>query len=244
MNVSHSIHPLLALAVLAGIAATPVAAQPVTITFAAQQYGSALGKADGGELPAESLIRFGYFSMPFEEVVAGVGNPTLLESSFIQLAATRVGYFGGSTVLDESGAVVSQQEASSPYDEAPGLFGHTLTYDPVAMGLMTTRYFLWVIDSEDGGDANEYALFSDADWTAPTLGEATYDVSTVDPAEASDVYAADRGPEISSVPGFGPLNKLRPIQGIPAPEPHLPALLLLAAGALGWRRRRSHPLES
>lgn len=225
-------------------AAAHTLAQPVTITFAAQQYASALGAADGGELPAESLIRFGYFSLPFEDVVAGIGNPSLLESSFIQLAATRVGYFGGSTVLDETGAVVSQQEAASPYEEAPGLFGHSLTYDPAAMNLMTTRYFLWVVDTPAADGATEFGLFSDADWTSPTFGEATYDVSTVDPNNPSDVYEADRGPEISSVPGFGPLNKLRSIEGIPVPEPQLPALVLAAASVLGWRRRRTHPLDS
>ena len=221
--------------------APPAPAQPVTLTFAAQQYGSALGQSDGSELPAESLVRFGYFTVPFEQVMAGLGNPSLLESSFIQLAQTRVGYFGGTTVLDATGAVVSNQEPASPYEEAPGLFGHTLTYDPAAMGLIEARYYLWVIDAPDTASATEFGLFSDADWRTPGFPDSpTYDTATVDPANPLDLYAADRGPEISSVPGFGPLNKLRPIEGIPVPEPHLPALVLAAAGFLGWRRRRPH----
>jgi hypothetical protein len=238
MNLPRSTRALLGLALLAA-APDPGAAQPVTITFAAQQYGSALGNAEGGELAAESLIRFGYFSIPLSEVVAGLETPGLLESSFIQLAATRVGYFGGTTILDATGAVISNQEPSSPYEEAPGLFGHTLTYDPEAMGLMAARYFLWVVDTPDAGNANQYSLFSDDAWISPsTIGEVVYDVSTTDPNDPDDVYHADRGPELSSVPGFGPLNKLRAIEGIPAPEPGLPALLLTATGLLVWRRRR------
>lgn len=230
--------------VLCCAAAAPLTAEPVTITFSAQQPGSGLAHADGTELPAESSVRFGYFSVPFEQVVAGVGTPSLLESSFIQLAATRIGYFGGSTVLDESGNVFENSEPPSPWEGAPGLFGHTLTYDPAAMGLMATRYFLWVTDTADASGATEFALFSDADWTSPAFGEATYDVSTVNPVNPLDLYAADRGPEISSVPGFGALNKLRTIEGIPVPEPELPVLMLAAAGLLAVRRRRAHLLDS
>ena len=243
MNPPFSMRSFLGLVLCCG-AAIPLAAEPVTITFSAQQPGSGLAHADGIELPAESSVRFGYFSIPFEQVVAGIGTPSLLESSFIELAATRIGYFGGSTVLDESGNVFSNSEPPSPWEGAPGLFGHTLTYDPAAMGLMATRYFLWVSDTPDAGSATEFGLFSDADWTSPAFGEATYDVSTVNPANPLDLYAADRGPEVSTIPAFGALNKLRTIEGIPVPEPHLPALLLLAGGLLGCRRRRANSLES
>lgn len=236
-----------ALGGLLGLLAAAVTAhsQPVTLTFAAQQFGSGLGRSNGTEIPAESLIRFGYFTIPFEQVVAGVGNPSLLESSFIQLAQTRVGYFGGFTVLDETGAVVDNDEPSSPYDEAPGLFGHTLTYDPAALGLMAARYYLWVVDAPDTASATEFGLFSDAGWQSPVFPDSpTFDVATVDPSNPSDLYHGDRGPEQSAVPGFGSLNKLRPIENIPVPEPQLPVLVLAGAGLLVSRRRRAHPLES
>jgi hypothetical protein len=234
---------LLGLALL-GAAITGAHAQPVTITFGAQQYGSALGQADGSELPPESLVRFGYFSIPLDQVAAEAGNPSLLDSSFIELAATRIGYFGGFTLLDATGEVVDVQEASSPYDEAPGLFGHTLTYDPEAMGLMATRYFLWVVDAPELSGATQSGLFSDADWLSPSFGEATYDVTTVDPLNPQDFFGADRGPEQSSIPGFGPMNKLRPLNATPVPEPQLALLLVSAATALGLRRRRGHSLDS
>jgi hypothetical protein len=226
---------------LLGIVGRPAGAQPVTLTFGAQQYGSGIGTVEGGDLPTESLVRFGYFSLSVEQVVAGLGAPALLEQSFIELASTRIGYFGGETILDGTGAVISHTLPPSPYEDAPGLFGHTLSYDPEAMGLMATRYFLWVVDTQDAEDASYFGLFSDNAWVSPGFGEATYDVSTTDPDDPDDVYHADRGPELSSVPGFGPLNKLRAIEGIPAPEPGLPALLLTAAGLLTWRRRRPNP---
>jgi hypothetical protein len=234
---------ILALALL-GAARPAAQAQPVTITFGAQQIGSALGLEDGSALPQESLIRFGYFSIPLEQVAAGAGNPSLLDSAFIELAATRIGYFGGYTILDQSGNVVDGQEAHSPYDEAPGLFGHTLTYDPEAMGLMATRYFLWVVDAPELSGATQSGLFSDADWLSPSFGEATFDVSTVDPLNPADVFAADRGPEQSSIPGFGPVNKLRPLNTTPVPEPHLAFLLLAATATFGLRRRRPQLLPS
>jgi hypothetical protein len=234
-------------ALLAWAAATapPAVALPVTITFSAQNYGSGMGGSNGLELPAESLVRFGYFTIPTEQVVAGVGTPSLLDASFIELAKTRIGYFEGSTVLDETGAILSHTESNSPYEEGPGLFGHSVTYDPEALDLLATRFFLWIVDSPELDTATEFGLFSDPAWLSPNTpgGDTVYDMSSVDPQNAQHVYHGDRGPEISALPGLGPLNKLRPISGIPAPEPHLPALLLLAAATLGWRRRRSHPLN-
>lgn len=232
----------LALAGLAG-SADFARGQPVTVTFSAQGFGSALGLVEGTELPAESLVRFGYFSIPFEQVVAGLGVPSLLDDSFVELASTRVGYFGGYTILDGTGAVFDHSEdPSSPYEEAPGLFGHSLTYDPEAMNLLAARFYLWVVDTPELANANQFGLFSDSGWLTPnTPGEAVYDVSQVDPNDPADLFHADRGPETSPVV-LGPLNKLRPIEGVPVPEPGLPALLVLAtAAAAGWRRR-PHPL--
>ncbi|MFN0128731.1 MAG: PEP-CTERM sorting domain-containing protein [Verrucomicrobiales bacterium] len=229
----------LALAGLAG-ATGLTQGQPVTVTFSAQEIGSALGVAEGTELPAESLVRFGYFSISFEQVVAGLGTPSLLEDSFIELASTRIGYFGGSTVLDGTGQVLDNfEDPSSPFEEAPGLFGHSLTYDPEAMSLLEARFYLWVVDTPELANASQFGLFSDSGWLTPnTPGEAIYDLSQVDPNDPADLFHADRGLETSSIGGFGPLNKLRPIEGVPVPEPGLPALLLLAtAAAAGWRRR-------
>ena len=215
-------------------------AGPVTISFGAQQYGSAIGLADGTELPVESLVRFGYFNIPLEQVAARGGNFSLLNDSFIELASTRIGYFGGTTQLDDSGQIAQVNEAASPYEEAAGLFGHTVTYDPDLLGLQATRHYLWIMDAPTAAGATQYGLFSDADWIAPTFGEAIYDVSTVDPLATQDLYFADRGPEQSSIAGFGPLNKLRQVNATlsPVPEPSLTLLVLAATTVLGLRRRR------
>lgn len=230
-------------AVFCAMAATGHAG-PVTLTFGSQLTGAALGQANGTELPAESLIRFGYFTIPLEQVAAGLNDLSLLNSNFIQLAATRIGYFGGSTVLDDTGSVVSVEETNSPYEAYPGLFGHTLSYDPEALGLMAMRYYLWVVDAPELSGATQHGLFSDADWVSPSFSTETYDVSTVSPVDPMDLFAADRGPELSSVQDMGPLNKLRLLDLTPVPEPQLPLLLLTAATALGLRRRRAHSLDS
>ncbi len=247
MTASGTTRLLFALASMAGIAGH-APAQPVTITFSAQEPGSVLGLADGsGELPVESLVRVGYFSIPHDQVLARLDTPSLLEPSFTQLASTRIGYFGGFTGLDNNGAVFENyEEPGGPNREGPGLFAHSLTYDPEAMGLRATQFYLWVVDTPVFEDATEFGLFSHSGWTSSpnTPGESIYEVNQVNPFDPMDLLHADRGPELSSIAGFGPLNKLRAIEGMPVPEPALPALLLAAAAWIGWQRRRSGSLLS
>ena len=102
------------------------------------------------------------------------------------------------------------------------------------------------MDAPTAAGATQHGLFSDADWIAPTFGEAIYDVSTVDPLATQDVYFADRGPEQSSIAGFGPLNKLRQVNATlsPVPEPSLTLLVLAATTVLGLRRRRPITTQS
>lgn len=206
----------------------------VTVTFGAQEMGSPLGLFDGTDLPTGNLVRFGYFTLTNSEVEANSGDLPLLNAAFQELAFTNVGYFGGSTVLDDTGAVTSHDDGLF-YNVAVGLFAHDLTFAPEALGLLNTQYFMWAFNSPDINTATENAIFSDDGWKTPAFGSTVFDIRTVDPLSDSDVYLAVRGPE-DSVLGLGDLNKLQPVTPVPEPQ----GALLVAAG-LAWilTRRRS-----
>ncbi len=200
-----------------------------TITYSAQETGSALGGIDGTELPIGSLVRFGYFD-PVVDIAASWGNISLLDSSFTELGRTLTGHFNGNTTWDETGMVTSSDIGQN--FGVPGAFAASVTLDAAALGNTTTRMYIWAFDSSTVAAATAHAVFSDAAWTIGAKFTATFEVSAVNPSDPTDIYLAQLGPETSpNVTGL--LNKL-----IAVPEPSALLFSLLGLGSLVFSRRR------
>ncbi len=236
MFLTHPMKKLTKLmACTAGLWLTASASQagPFTVTFSAQNNGSPLGLSNGTDLPTGSLVRFGYFTIPLNDVLAKFDQISLLNGCFVELAYTQIGMFGGSTSLNNDFSVASRSDGLST-PGAVGVFAHNVTFDAQAMNLIgTTNFWIWAFNTDSINTATEHGMFSADSWTTSSFGTAVFDVGDTSPSDPTDIYQATKGPEQSSLE-LGTLNKL-----IPVPEPT--SGLLASFGLLFLvSRRRVH----
>lgn len=201
----------------------------VTVTFAAQDTGSALGTVEGQNLQVGALVRFGYFD-PLADLNAMINDLSLLNTFFRELGKIQVGHFDGHTTYNSDMQVVSYSGGTN-YN-VPGAFAGKVTLDPSISTLATTRLYMWAFDSSAFENARAHAIFSDDAWRFPTFGTDTFSVASASPSDINDFYYATRGPETSSGVG-GLINKLNPV-----PEPGSITTLSLALSTLLFRRHR------
>ena len=205
-------------------------AEVITVTFSAQGSGSALANSSGEALPTGSLVRLGYFDDISDSSIVGMqGNVSLLDEFFTVVAEAMVGFFGGSTILEEDGTVKSFDPGSNEFP-ADGAFAHVVTFDPVPLERDGDRLVLWAFNSDTIATATEMGIFADDEWVTPSSLTLFPDVRSVDPE--TDLYVAVKGPEVSELVG-GEFNKL-----VPIPEPSTGALALLGLTGLVLKRRR------
>jgi hypothetical protein len=233
MNIRHrqSLAALAAAACLAALGAVtaPATAGPATVTFSAQNTGALLADPGSAPLSASSIVRLGYFSLTVQQITDGMQDMNLLDANFHELAHAKITYFGGSTVLNSSGVEVSRSDGVS-FPGAEGLFAHDVSLDATALGLLSTRPFLWALNAATPASSTEHAIFSDASWALPAFGSFVMDIGDLSTLDASDVYLALRGP---LDPEKGAPNLLTPV-----PEPSS-ALMLAALGLTATIARRS-----
>lgn len=212
-----------------------VRAGNVTVTFAAQDPGSALGTVGGQDLQVGALVRFGFFDT-LTDFNAMINDLSLLNTHFTELGKIQVGFFDGQTTYNSSMQVVSSSGGTN--HNAAGAFAGKVTLDPSIGNLANTRLYMWAFDSSTIGSAQAHAIFSDNAWQFPSVGTATFSLGSASPSDINDLYFATRGPETNSSGVGGQLNKLNPV-----PEPGSITALTLALSTLFLRRhRRSHPL--
>ncbi|MGK0185120.1 MAG: hypothetical protein ACI9R3_000895 [Verrucomicrobiales bacterium] len=207
-------------------------AEVITVTFSAQNSGGALGTSSGSSLPAGSLVRLGYFDVSDQSILESQRNISLLDEFFTVVSEVMVGFFGGETILEDDFSVKSFDAGQN--FSTDGAFAHQVTFDPVPLERDGDQLVLWAFNSEAMLTATEFGIFGDDAWVTPSSLTLSADLSSVDPH--SDLYIAEKGPEISEIVG-GELNKLV-IAGAAVPEPSAMMLLLLGISTLAFRRRR------
>jgi hypothetical protein len=200
-----------------------------TIVFSAQDVGSGVGGVDGTDLAVGTLVRFGYFDAAVD-VAANWQDISLLNTHFTELAHTFTGYFNGNTTLDNTGAVLSTNNGDNL--NYPGAFGASVSLDANALGIASTRMYIWAFDSSSTGTASAHAIFSDSAWAIGSRFTGTFDIGVVRSSDPGDVYLALLGPETSGTLS-GPVNKLQSV-----PEPSSFLFGILGLGSLFLTRRR------
>lgn len=174
-------------------------AAPMTLTWSAQQAGSALSRANGTPLDVGSTVRLGYFDLTPAEVSKLFSEPANLEEHFTTLAKTSIGTFGakafvGAPELDENGISVAA---------APGCFAASATLTPSLETLNAAgqRCYIWVMDRASVADSTEHGIFSNHAWLFPSagFGGTVWDLSQVSLGDAGDIILGHRGPQISSL---------------------------------------------
>ena len=211
----------------------------LTMTFSAQNSGSALGTAGGVELPNDSLVRLGVFNTDFATLQSNFNNQVLLEGFFDELARVFVGDFAGSTSYDSDNNLISYDPGSDVGID--GGFGHQVDFAD-ATPYEGEKVYLWAVNSPTETGATEAGLFSDSSWVIPTGGTAPasmiLELGEVRPLDAGDLYIATLGPE-QATPNpdglGGDLNKL-----VVVPEPGTGLLVLIGLGVGLLRRTRSN----
>ena len=183
----------------------------VTITWASQNNSSALGTADGKELPSGSLVRLGIFGVSGEELVANASNAAYLEANFIELSRELIGRFGGELVVDGHGGT-----EPTNYN-VDGVFAQKVSFDSAE--LAGQRLSIWAFNADASHLSTEHAIFSQPDWIVPERATDILQIGleSLDPLNHKTVYLAERGPELSATAG-GFLNKLIPMESAPGPD--------------------------
>ncbi|MEZ5327819.1 MAG: PEP-CTERM sorting domain-containing protein [Verrucomicrobiales bacterium] len=211
-------------------------AEVITVTFSAQNPGSALGNSSGSSLPSGSLVRLGYFDLNDPSVLDSQRDIGLLDEFFTVVAEVMVGFFGGETILEDDLSVRSYTPGDE-FSQGAGGFAHSVTFDPVPLERDGDQLVLWAFNSDAIATATEFGIFSDDEWVTPASLTMGLDLSSVDPA--ADIYIAKKGPELSQELG-GEFNKLVIAGGNAVPEPSAGLLVVLGLSALTLRRRRRH----
>ena len=182
-------------------------AGPVTLTWSAQEAGSALCLADGTPLASGQKVRLGYFDVSPEEVRGHFMEVAYLQAHFTELAATTTGQFEGQTFV----GAPELSTAGVGLPEAGACFAGSVTFTPVVnlASVDGRRCYMWAMNGPNLEQATQYGIFSSRNWVlhASGFGATQWDLSQVSATDPADVLLGRRGPQTSLLVG-GPVLRL------------------------------------
>lgn len=174
---------------------------PFTLTWSAQESGSALCLADGTPLASGQKVRLGYFDISPQEIQVHFTQPAFLASHFHMLAEAEIGSF-------ESQTFVGFPELSSSgvsFPQAVGSFASSIVFTPSTESteMDGQRCYVWAMDAGTPEASIQHGLFSHASWVLNlnTFGSSQWDLSQVSATNPDDVLLGSRGPQISAEVG-------------------------------------------
>ena len=170
---------------------------PFTLTWSAQESGSALCLANGTPLAVGQKVRLGYFDISQEEVQSNFTQPMMLAAHFHSLAETDIGSF-------ESQTFVGFPELSTSgvnFPEAFGSFASSIIFAPSTESteMDGQRCYVWAMDSATVEASNEHGIFSHDSWVLElnTFGSSQWDLGQVTSTNPADILLGSRGPQVS-----------------------------------------------
>lgn len=183
------------------LGAAALVAGPVTLTWSAQEAGSALCLANGSPLAVGQTIRLGYFDLSSDEVRNQFTEPSLLASHFTLLAEAIIGSFETQTFV----GYPALSTAGLSFPEATGCFAASVVLTPAVdvSGLQGQRCYVWAMNGSTVETSTEHGIFSDASWALDLngFGAMQWDLSQVSAFDPGDVLLGHRGPQISAQAG-------------------------------------------
>lgn len=186
---------------LAAASALPVVAGPVTLTWGAQERGSALCQTNGIPLDSTSVVRLGYFDISPEQIQQLFAEPVELDTHFTTLASSTITAFGG---VDHSGLPLLSTPGTF-HPEAGGCFAASLILSPLANSSLSDgqRCYIWVMNNASVADATEHGVISDHTWVLNLggFGPLSWDLSEATSGDPSDLVLGHRGPQSSPLVG-------------------------------------------
>lgn len=166
-------------------------AVPVTVNFAAQSAGGAVGDPAGGELAVGARVWVGRFDLTPDEVRAAGRDHFVLAEHFEIFGSTEVGTFGGT---------------------AQGLTGAFSGSTTVESGEFAgERLYLWILDAPTLATATSHLVLSDPSWVVPSFGNVDCGISALDSDNEDAVWVAGRDPAAVSPTLGGAVNRARPL---------------------------------
>lgn len=181
--------------------ALPVMAGPVTLTWSAQEPGSALCQANGIPLNSNSIVRLGYFDISPEQIRELFAEPIQLDAHFTTLASSTITAFGG---VEHHGLPLLTTPGTI-HPEASGCFAANLVLSPVPGSSLPDgqRCYIWVMNNALVASATEHAILSDHTWILDSsgFGPQAWDLSQATSGDSSDLVLGHRGPQISPLVG-------------------------------------------
>jgi len=174
---------------------------PFTLTWSAQESGSALCLADGTPLASGQKVRLGYFDISPQEIQSHFTQPAFLAAHFHMLAEAEIGSF-------ESQTFVGFPELSTSgvrFPQAVSSFASSIVFtpSPESTEMDGKRCYVWAMDAATAETSVQHGIFSHSFWVLNlnTFGTGQWDLSQVAATNPDDVLLGSRGPQISAEVG-------------------------------------------
>ena len=176
-------------------------AGPVTLTWSAQEAGSALCQNTGTPLALGSKVRLGYFDLEPEQIRPLFTNPAALDAHFTELASATIGNFESQTFVGSPELNV----AGTTYSQAAGCFAASVVFTPSvnAATVDGKRCYVWAMNAGSLPTATQHGIFSSHLWVLNSqgFGNTNWDLSQVSATDPTDLLLGGRGPQVSEVVG-------------------------------------------
>lgn len=176
-------------------------AGPVTLTWSAQEAGSALCQNTGTPLALGSKVRLGYFDLEPEQIRPLFTNPSALDGHFTELASANIGNFEAQTFVGTPELNV----AGTTYSQAAGCFAASVVFTPSvnAATVDGKRCYIWAMNGSSLASATQHGIFSSHLWVLNSqgFGNTNWDLSQVSASDPTDLLLGGRGPQVSAVVG-------------------------------------------
>ena len=180
---------------------------PLTLTWSAQESGSALCLAEGTPLAVGQKVRLGYFDISQEEIQSNFTHPLMLAAHFHSLAETEIGSFESHTYV----GIPELATGGISFPVAVGSFASRVIFTPSTESteMDGQRCYVWAMDAATVEASSQHGIFSHLSWILDlnTFGSLQWDLSQVSATDPGDILLGSRGPQVSIEVG-GPVLRL------------------------------------